>query len=46
MDWRSYTPITIDAPDTIFENQEAPAVHLFESNTSENKVVILKRTGG
>ncbi len=46
VDWKSYTPITIDAPDTIFENREDPAVHLFESNTTEDKVVILKRTGG
>jgi hypothetical protein len=44
VDWKSYTPITIDDPDTIFENREA--VHLFESNTTEDKVVILKRTGG
>jgi hypothetical protein len=46
VDWKSYTPITIDAPDTIFENREDPAVHLFESNTTEDKVVIRKRTGG
>jgi 4-amino-4-deoxy-L-arabinose transferase-like glycosyltransferase len=46
VDWKSYTPITIDAPDTIFENREDPAMHLFESNTTEDRVVILKRTGG
>jgi signal transduction histidine kinase len=46
VDWKSYTRITIDAPDTIFENREDPAVHLFENNTTEDKVVILKRTGG
>ena len=46
VDWKSYTRITIDAPDTIFENREDPAVHLFESNTTEDKVVILKRIGG
>jgi len=45
VDWKSYTPITIDAPDTIFENREDPAVHLYQSNTTENKVVILKRIG-
>jgi 4-amino-4-deoxy-L-arabinose transferase-like glycosyltransferase len=45
VDWKSYTPITIDAPDTIFENREDPAVHLYESNTTEDKVVILKRIG-
>lgn len=43
---RYYIPIVIDAPDTLFENREDPAVHLFESNTTEDKVVILKRTGG
>jgi 4-amino-4-deoxy-L-arabinose transferase-like glycosyltransferase len=46
VDWKSYTRITIDAPDTIFENREDPAVHLYESNTTEDKVVILKRIRG
>jgi len=46
VDWKNYTPIVIDAPDTIFENREDPAVHLFESNTTEDKVVIQKRAGG
>jgi 4-amino-4-deoxy-L-arabinose transferase-like glycosyltransferase len=45
VNWQNYVPITIDAPDTVFENREDPALHLFRSNTTEDRVVIWKRTG-
>ena len=44
VNWQNYVPITIDAPDTLFENREDPALHLFRSNTTEDKVVIWKKT--
>jgi len=46
VDWKSYTPTPSTPLTPSFENREDPAVHLFESNTTEDKVVILKRTGG
>ena len=45
VNWQNYVPVTIDAPDTVFENREDPALHLFRSNTTEGKVVIWRRKG-
>src|ERR1039457_5849060 len=45
VNWQNYVPFTINAPDTLFENREDPALHLFRSNTTEDKVVIWKRSG-
>ncbi|HEX7508658.1 MAG TPA: hypothetical protein VF550_17935 [Polyangia bacterium] len=43
VNWANYVPVPIDAPDTLFENREDPALHLFRSNTTEDKVVIWKK---
>jgi len=45
VNWQDYVPVTIDAPDTVFENREDPALHLFRSNTTEDKVVMWRRKG-
>ena len=44
VNWANYVPVPIDAPDTLFENREDPALHLFRSKTTEDKVVIWKKT--
>jgi hypothetical protein len=45
VNWQDYAKVTLDAPDTVFENREDPALHLFRSNTTEDKVVIWRRKG-
>jgi 4-amino-4-deoxy-L-arabinose transferase-like glycosyltransferase len=38
-----YLPVTLQAPDTPFENREDPALHRFRTDTTEDRVVILQR---
>jgi hypothetical protein len=45
VDRTQYREITLDAPDTPFENREDPALHRFRTDTTEDRVVILGRLG-